>query len=363
MKLLLNNKEIAHFLLSLIDHGHAVKDLPMPDTEVNEVITYIVIEKNKKKFDLLRMKKKFKDRIDRAVRKDLSTYKANVLDILEKRKDQYFEYVHGNIDYFIEKIGEEKILELYRKNKKQNFVKSVGLKLDPNGELVRRKNYKDYSSNCLIRNTVGNENLLLEKIEYNYPFWFIDSGYTNFLEPKKKWHRIARNHLHNYQQFEAPVDRLGNFLSFPKQWRNTGEKILLVEPGPFAAGIFKVDLKTWKYSVESEIRKYTDKKIVFREKIDKKIRSNLYQELCDDDFYCVISINSNAATEAVWAGVPIITLDRHITNTISRKNLSDINNLYRPNLASWLCMLSYSQFTYEELLDGTALNLYKQFHE
>lgn len=362
MKLLLNDKEIAHFLLSLINHFPAVKDLSMDDAEVNEVITYIVIEKNKRKFDIERMRKKFKDRIDRAVRKDLATYRAKITDTLSNEKQKYYDLVHGNIDYFIEKLGEQNILDLYRLNKKQNFVKSVGLQIDPNGEMIRRKNFKNYSENCLIRNTVGNETLLIEKIDQNYPFWFIDSGYTNFLEPNKKWHRIVKNHLHSSAAFEAPVDRLGIFTKFPKAWRTSGEKILIVEPGPFAANIFKVDLKTWKYNVESELRKYTDKPVVFREKANKKTRSNLYEELCNEDYYCVININSNAATEAIWAGIPVITLDKHITNSVSSKNISDINNLSRPNLANWLCMLSYSQFTYEELINGTGINLYKKFH-
>jgi hypothetical protein len=362
MKLLLNNKEIAHFLLSLIDYYKSVKDIEMPGDEVNEAITYIVIEKNKKKFDLLRMQKKFKDRIESAVSRDLKNYKMEVQKVLKAKREQYYELVHGNIDYFIDTLGEENILNLYKNNAKQNFVKSVGLKIDPSGILIRRRHFTDYSDDCLIRNTVGNEKLLLEKIDKKYPFWFIDSGYTNFIEPNKKWHRIVRNHLHNNAQFAAPVDRLGNFTKFPRQWRDGGDKILIIEPGPFAAGIFKVDLSTWRYNVEAELRQYSDKPIVFREKINKKTRSNLYEELCNDDFYCVININSNAATEAIWAGIPVITLDKHITNSVSRNKISDINNLYRPNLANWLCMLSYSQFTYDELISGTALTIYNQYH-
>ena len=227
---------------------------------------------------------------------------------------------------------------------------------------MRRSKFNDHKEDCLIRNTVGNEALLVSKIDNKYPFWFIDSGYTNFLEPNKKWHRLVRSHLHYGTMFEAPVDRLGSFKSFPQPWRINGDKILIVEPGTFAASIFHVDLKTWKYEVESELRKYTDKKIVFREKAPKNVRTNLYKELCDDDYYCVININSNAATESIWAGIPSITLDKHITNPVTRNRLEDINDLLRPNLALWLCSLSYSQFTYDELVDGTAARIIKKYH-
>jgi hypothetical protein len=75
-----------------------------------------------------------------------------------------------------------------------------------------------------------------------------------------------------------------------------------------------------------------------------------------------VSINSNAATESIWAGVPVITLDKHITNSVSRNRLSDINNLYRGPLGNWLAILSYSQFTYEELINGTAVEIIKKYH-
>jgi hypothetical protein len=146
------------------------------------------------------------------------------------------------------------------------------------------------------------------------------------------------------------------------QWKSSGEKILVVEPGPFAASVFHIDLKTWRYNIEKEIRMYTDKPIVFREKVDKKIRSNLYEELCNEDYFCVISLNSNASTEAIWAGIPAITLGTHITNPVTRNKISDINNLFRSNLAQWLCMISYSQFTYDELINGTAVNIVKKYH-
>jgi len=114
--------------------------------------------------------------------------------------------------------------------------------------------------------------------------------------------------------------------------------------------------------VERELKKYTNKTIVFREKAEKKVRTSLIQELANEDYYCVVSINSNAATEAIWCGVPVITLDRHITTPVSRSKLSDINNLARPYLAQWLCALSYSQFTQEELYDGTAIKILRKYH-
>lgn len=366
MKLLINDKEIAHFLLSLIDYTDELKTIKLPEDETALAINYVLDLKHRplkgKKFNLSKHRQKIKDRINRAVYRDLKHYRDTIVEQLYRLRLEHFNKVHENIEYFIKKLGEDKVLALYRKSKKQNFVKSTGFFLDKKAELIRRKRFNNYEEDCLIRNTVGNENLLLTKIKQQLPFWFIDSGYTNFLEENKVWHRIVRGHLHHSAKIDAPVDRLGLFKSFPQQWREGGEKILVIEPGRFAAGIFGVDLKTWKYDIEQEIRQYSDRPIVFREKAPKKERAPLYKHLCDEDYYCLININSNAATEAVWAGVPVITLDQHVTNPVTRRNISDINDLYKPNLAQWLCMLSYSQFTYEELIDGSFLKIVKKYH-
>jgi hypothetical protein len=305
---------------------------------------------------------KFKGKVEKLLKEDLSEHLAKIKRLLFETKQLKFKLIHDNIEFFIDKLGKENILNFYKNNKKQNFVKTVGLGLDPNGVFLRRKEFTNFSKDCLIRNTVGNEDLLLSKLDNNYPFWFIDSGYTNFLESNKRWHRLVRNHLHFNTEFLPSVDRLTVFKRFPAQWRTGGEKILVVEPGSFAASVFHIDLKTWKYNVEKELRKYTDKPIVFREKVDKKIRTDLYSEFCNEDYYAVISLNSNASTEAIWAGIPAITLGKHITNPVTRQHIADINNLNKPHLANWLCMLSYSQFTYDELMNGTAIQIVKKYH-
>jgi hypothetical protein len=364
MKLLLNDKEIAYFLLSLIDYKKFVSDVTYQEENSNEVIAWYLGKKQEygKKFKEENFKEKLKVKLDTAVKKDLENYYVSVKTKLSESKENYYNLVHKNIEYFIKTIGEDFILDMYKIDKKQNFVKSVGFKLDSNATMIRRHKFQSYTENCLIRNTVGNENLLISKIDNRYPFYFIDSGYTNFLESNKVWHRIVRNHLHYGTYFDAPSDRLKNLKSYPSTWREDGEFILIIEPGPFAAGIFHVDLKTWKYDVEKELRRFTDKKIRFREKAPKKERVSLYKELLNDDYYCTVSINSNAATESIWAGVPSITLDKHVSNPVTKNKLSEVNDLYRGPLGNWLCYLSYNQFTFDELINGRAIEIMKKYH-
>ena len=281
---------------------------------------------------------------------------------ISNHKEYFYKNINQHIDVLIDRLGEEQVLELYRFHPKQNFIKTVGFQIDPAAEMMRRRHFDSVEEDCLLRNTVGNEQILVSKIDRNLPFWFIDSGYTNFVEPNKKWHRLVRNHLHFNQNFVAPANRLGIFTSFPQSWRRNGTKILIVEPGEFAAGIMHVEAQSWGQQVAEELKKYTKDFIEFRSKTNKKTRTSLYQQLLDGDYYCTISINSNSAVESIWAGVPAITLDKHVSNSVTRNSLSEINNLYYGPLGDWLAWLSYCQFTFDELMDGTALDIVRRYH-
>jgi len=363
MKLLINDKEIAYFLSGLIDYRSLINQIEMNETHTAEALGWALEKKGEDAFVPRKFSEKTIEKITRGVRRDLEEFVKKLKYLLKNKREQDFHLIYKNIDFLIEKLGTDRILKLYKQSPSQNFVKSLGLKIDKRATLVRRNRFSDYSEDCVLRNTVGNENFLINKIDQGLPFWFIDSGYTNFIEPNKRWHRIVRNHLHYGKYFDAPADRMVNFPCFPRPWRNGGEIIMVIEPGKFSANIFHTDVTQWKKDVEKEIRQFSDKKIVFREKSPKKQRPSLYRELLNEDYFCMININSNAATEAVWTGVPIITLDRHITNAVARSKISDINDLYRGPLGNWLAFLSYCQFTYDELIDGSAYRIVRQYHE
>jgi hypothetical protein len=362
MKLLLNDKEIARFLIELVNVIDACKHIELDERHTAGMIAWIIETRDKPRFNLEKHRAKIKQKIHQGVRKDLKVWVDLVNQQIANHKEYFYKNIHKRIDILIDQLGEDRILEIYRSHPKQNFIKTVGLQIDPNAEMMRRRDFNSVEEDCLLRNTVGNEQILVSKIDNNFPFWFIDSGYTNFIEANKKWHRLTRNHLHFNQNFVAPANRLSNFTSFPQPWRKDGSKILIVEPGEFAAGIFHVEAKSWGRQVAEELKKYTDRPVEFRSKTNKKTRTSLYQQLVDGDYYCTISINSNSAVESIWAGVPAITLDKHVSNSVTRNSLGEINNLYYGPLGDWLAWLSYCQFTFDELMDGTALEIVRRYH-
>jgi len=362
MKLLLNDKEIARFLCELVNVEDACKNIQIDERHTASVIAWVIELQNKTKFNLDKHRDKIKQKLNNGVRKDLKVWMDSVNQQIDNHKEYYYKNIHKHINLIIDKLGEDKILELYKNHRTQNFIKTVGFQIDSNAEMMRRRHFDSEEEDCLLRNTVGNEQILVNKIDHNLPFWFIDSGYTNFIEPNKKWHRLVRNHLHFNRNFVAPANRLCIFPNFPRPWRRDGTKILIVEPGEFAAGIMHVQAKSWGRQVAEELKKYTDRPIEFRSKTNKKTRTSLYQQLLNGDYYCTVSINSNSAVESIWAGVPAITLNKHVSNPVAKSNLSEINDLYYGPLGDWLAWLSYCQFTFDELMDGTALDIVRKYH-
>jgi hypothetical protein len=362
MKLLLNDKEIAKFLIALVNVRDSCVDIEMNERHTASQIHWVIETRDKPKFNLEKHRDKIKQKITQGVRKDLKAWMDTVKTQISNHKHYFYKNIYQHLEIFIDRLDQEQIFQHYLTHSTQGFIKTVGLQIDPTATMIRRRDFVDTAEDCLLRNTVGNENIIVDKINRNLPFWFIDSGYTNFVEPNKKWHRLVRNHLHFNSQFIAPADRLKHFKQFPQPWRKDGKKILIIQPGEFAASIMNVDVKSWTENVVKELRTYTDRPIEIRSKINKKTRTSLYKTLVTGDYYCTVSINSNSAVESIWAGVPAITLDKHVSNSVTRNSLSQVNNLYYGPLGDWLAWLSYCQFTYDELMDGTALNIIKKYH-
>lgn len=218
----------------------------------------------------------------------------------------------------------------------------------------------------VLRNIIGNEQILSYKLAKSGLMWFMDSGYTNFLTGKKVWHRLVKNHIHhNIAGLKFPADRLSMFSKFPEPWRPGGETILVVESSEEYYRMIGTNIQSWRQQIFSKLSAMTDRPIKFKTKEDsRKTRVSVYELLQNNpnDYYCVISESSAAAIEAIWCGIPVITLGQHISAPVARNSLSDINNLYRGPIGDWLCAVSYCQFTQAEMLDGTAVKITRKFY-
>ena len=328
-----------------------------------------------------------RERIEKAVDADVNRWRDQILiehgNFKKKRKKQLVHFVSKKFDIICSAIGgtavrgKRLLLDLYLNSQSTSYMKNLSYGIYTKSSYRTVETYSFPEQDCLIRNILNNEDLLHNKIKNNYPFWFVDSGYTNFTRDSgtKIYHRLCRSDIHaELPKHVFPMNRLLQMVldtrsrldgfKFPRHWRTGGDTILIIPPSEYVCKVYGLDQIEWIDNTKQQLLQHTDKTIVVREKTGtRKTRTSLYNDLLNDQsVYCVVGHSSNALTEAVWAGVPIITLGKHITNPVSRNSLDKINNLYRDDVSQWLCYLSYSQFTNKELLDGTAKQIMETWH-
>lgn len=370
MKFLVNNKEYSEFLAHEYHLAEIKKQVQVTEPawkksskltkEIDHMLNPGLVPGLKLTPATIKDRQAIARLIESTVQEDLSKWQSqqmhSVSTLGKHQSRNFFKYINKNFDRFTPE-EQQYIFKKYAKSGYKTITKLVGNSWH-NSKYIPRDTVDCYSEEKIfIRNTVNNEELLKTRMDNNLPFLFMDSGYTNFLESGKVWHRLCNNHIHT-NQFSGKFNskRMDIFKCLPKPWREEGNDIIIVEPSAIQCKLFDIDVEHWRYWIQSRIEQYLNqpKRIVFREKVDKKIRQSFYQHLLNENVYCVINYNSNAAVEAIWAGVPVITLGKHITNMVSADSIEKINQLARPDLEVWLKRLSYSQYTLDEIERGVA---------
>lgn len=303
--------------------------------------------------------------VQQSLHKDLKVWEDCVVTEYKDRYRKLINWLSANLHEY--DLDRNYLIQLCVTDPRPSFVKNIARQLSKSEPTWALKGDGiDTNKPIVLRNILGNEDLITHRLTNKLPMWFIDSGYTNFLTGKKTWHRLVKNHTHHdimEQQF--PADRLSMFPTFPEPWRTGGNKILVVESSEQHYKMQDTCLVNWRYQLRKTLKNLTDRPIEFKSKtVSRKTRVTVYQQLKDnpDDYYCVISDSSVAAIEAIWLGIPVITLGQHISMPVARTKIEDINDLYCGPIGDWLCALSYCQFTKSEMLNGTAAKIIKKFY-
>jgi hypothetical protein len=201
----------------------------------------------------------------------------------------------------------------------------------------------------------------------NRTFYYIDNGY--FGNPgRKEWFRIIKNHVHTVGPIiNRPRDRLDR-CSLKLKPFTTGSKILIAPPSEKSFSLWKIDQTEWINNTVNQIKQHTDRPIEIRlkRKREDRMRYDTMEEALDRDVHCLVTYNSVAAVEALMLGKPAITLGPNAAGVLCSNNLADIDTPRIPTLDerdAWLRHLSYCQFTYQEMQDGTAWRILQENHE
>ena len=225
-------------------------------------------------------------------------------------------------------------------------------------------------------------------LDNNIDFYYIDTGYMGCY-PDKNWHRFTKNNFQtldhlNYKQldFLTNIKKLKErFASIMKVQYDSyrpkrpvkGENILIIPPSAKVLRCLTVmkhtDFTQEQYIdyITKEIRKYTDKRIVVRQKPnrDERTRSgqNLKDQLKRDKVHCLVAFNSIAAFEAIQEGYPAITLGPNAASFISEKELKNVDKPYFADddkIREHSLYLSACQFQMEEFRNGYAVKQIEQ---
>ena len=189
-------------------------------------------------------------------------------------------------------------------------------------------------------------------------YYYIDNGYFGNY-PNKRFFRIIKNATHDTRPIiDRPRDRLDTTGIKAKPFTK-GSRIIVAPPSPKSFTLWDIDQPTWIEQTVNELKKHTDRPISIREKRSRKDRlhNDTIQEDLANDCHCLVTYNSVAAVEALIEGKPVITLGPNAATHLATHQLSDVENIKIPTeeeREAWLRHLAYSQFTHQEMINGTA---------
>ena len=210
--------------------------------------------------------------------------------------------------------------------------------------------------------------------ETGRPFYYLDNGYMGNLDKKKYFYRVVKNNVQHTQIKDVPGDRFQNLVKFMPYMRYGGKKdpklqngpILLVTPSEKPCAFYGITRDDWVDSTIKEIKKYTDRPIVIRDKglRFERVKDNTVAKQCErEKIYAVVTYQSMAALEALHYGIPAFTMAPSCVDSVANKDLSKIESPTYPEHEEFIKLLqylSYCQFTTDELANGNAYRMIEE---
>ena len=208
-------------------------------------------------------------------------------------------------------------------------------------------------------------------------YYFMETGYlgnyrsANNQTGRKVFHRIEKNAMQQRRFLDVPDDRWQQLCRFNpdltyRGWRkNPGNRILLIMSTEKPFEYYGDSKDTWVKQTIEQLRTYTKRPIVIKEKPARSERTtteNIYDAL-DDDIWAVVTYNSIAAVEAIQAGIPSFSMAPTAASHISSSDLSLIDyppRVHEDIVYKWLCSVAYGQFSIDEIITGQAWKLVQE---
>ena len=187
-----------------------------------------------------------------------------------------------------------------------------------------------------------------EAIKAAKDYWHIDHGYffrSSTPEAYDGYYRITKNNFWHDGLSKCNSDRFARLKMQGlqlKDWRKTGNHIIVVPPSKYMADHW--GMHDWLRDIVAEIKKYTDREIVV------SIKNETPLERVLTNAWALVTDHSNAGITALLEGVPTI-----FTNPA--RKLGEISEIENPPMdRDFFYGLAYQQWTLEEIRSGEAWN-------
>ena len=220
-------------------------------------------------------------------------------------------------------------------------------------------------------------------MELNEEYYFVDTGYISkpihrypepkILDEKRTYFRICKGSFHtNKGKVNTPerlekLKQLGIDAEF-KGWRDTGKHILLCPSSPTVT--FQMNGITqdeWVEVAKREIRKHTDREIIFRNKPrpgNKWWNTDIKDDL--KDCYALVTNYSLSAFDALLNYIPVFAEGNSVMGPVTSRDIKKIEKPLKPGrktMEEWLKFVAENQFTLKEMANGKAYEILKYQNE
>jgi hypothetical protein len=191
-------------------------------------------------------------------------------------------------------------------------------------------------------------------------YYFGDNGY---FRPAKRlssggYIRVTRNAFQHDGAGEAGPERWQRLKLTIQPWRTTGSHIVVCPPARLWSIACRIDADQWLKDTLATLKQHTDRPLRVRKKMSyKEATAPGGVPLPEDlkDAWALATYSSNAAVEALLAGVPVFCT---APCAAYRMGSPDLTTIETPQMLDdrerWVCVLADNQWTLDELSTGTA---------
>lgn len=192
----------------------------------------------------------------------------------------------------------------------------------------------------------------------------LETGYINRGDGENHHYAAGWNGLNGRADFVnkgMPSDRAEK-LGVNLWPYSEGDDVILCGQVPWDASVDHTDHIEWIMQTAESLKGLTERNIVFRPHPLARLPAlngceYSTRPLADDLplAHAVVTFNSNSAVEALVSGKPVFSFDEgSMVWNVSNRDLSQIDNPWKPQRQQWLNDLCYAQWTIDEMRSGEA---------